>query len=133
MTELLTFDRFRDLADAYGSAVARWPEPVRAAAMRMAIEPAAAAILAGAAALDTTLDAWRVPAPDRSFQDRVTRTAPASGTGFATRPGLWWSGLGIAAALAGAAVGTAAIAAVAPPDAPVESNTSFGDIAGQEV
>ena len=132
MTEPLTLDRFRDLAEAYGAAIARWPEPVRAAAMRMATEPAAAAILDRAAALDTTLDAWRVPAPDRALHDRVTRTAPARGTRFVTRASLWWSGIGIAAALAGAAAGAAAVAAVAPGDTLVESSTSFGDLAGQE-
>jgi hypothetical protein len=132
MTEPLTLDRFRDLADAYGAAVARWPEPVRAAAMHMATEPAAAAILERAAALDTTLDAWRVPAPDRSLHDRVTRSAPGRATSFVTRAGLRWSGIGIAAALAGAVAGTAAVAAVAPADTHVESNSSFGDIAGQE-
>ena len=132
MHEPLTLDRFRDLAEAYGAAIARWPEPVRAAAMRMAAEPAAAAILERAAALDTTLDAWRVLAPDRPLYDRVSGSAPARGTRFATRASFWWSGIGVAAALAGAAVGAAAVAAVAPADALVESNTSFGDVAGQE-
>ena len=130
MTEPLAFDRFRDLADIYGAAVARWPEPVRAAARRMATEPAAAAVLDRAATLDTMLDTWRVAAPDRTLHDRVTRTAP--GARLVTPASLWWSGIGIAAALAGAAAGAAAVAAVASADTFVESNTSFGDLSGQE-
>jgi len=51
---------------------------------------------------------------------------------LAARAKLWWSGVGIAAALAGAAAGTAAVATAAPVDATPESSTSFGDIAGQE-
>ena len=49
-----------------------------------------------------------------------------------TRARLWWSGVGIAAALAGATAGTAAVAIAAPVDAMSDSATSFGDVAGLE-
>ncbi|WP_239025960.1 hypothetical protein [Sphingomonas paeninsulae] len=41
-------------------------------------------------------------------------------------------GIGIAAALAGAAAGAVTVALVAPLEATPDGSTSFGDIAGQE-
>jgi hypothetical protein len=131
MTERLSLARFQALADAYGGVVERWPEAERDAALLMTRDPAAPAILADASMLDETLDIWRVAAPDASLRERVLATAPGPARAFAIKPRLWWSGLGIAAALAGAAAGSAAVAMVAPIDA-TGGSTSFGDVTGQE-
>ena len=132
MTEPMTFDRFRDLADAYGGDVTRWPAEARAAAMALATHPTAIAILAHATALDTVLDSWAVPAPSPALAARLVGLAPTPNRSPAARARLWWSGVGIAAALAGAASGTAAVAMVSPNDVSPESGTSFGAIDPQE-
>ena len=131
MNELLTLDRFEELADAYGGVIAHWPEHVREAATRMAARPDAARILARATALDDALDAWTVPSPSDALRRIVTRDAPAPSRDWALRARLWWSGIGIAAALAGAVTGTAAVAVVSPADTSTGS-TSFGDVGTQE-
>ncbi|MGI4879730.1 MAG: hypothetical protein ACRYG4_19815 [Janthinobacterium lividum] len=131
MSEPLTLDRFEDLADAYGGAIAHWPEHVRDAALRMAAQPDAARILARASALDDALDAWTVPLPTDALHQIVNGDAPAPMRNRATRARLWWSGIGIAAALAGAATGTAAVAVVSQVDTST-SSTSFGDVGTQE-
>jgi hypothetical protein len=133
MTESLTPDRFRELADAYGGVIARWPDGYRISAERMAREPFAAAVLADALALDVALDRWQVPTPSRSLADKITagRTGHAPGA-IARRLRLWWSGIGLAAALAGATAGAATVALVAPVDAASGTGTSFGDVSGQE-
>lgn len=131
MTERLSLEHFQALADAYGGATTRWPEAYRDAALRMARDPAARSILAEASILDERLDAWRVPEPAAALRECVLAAAPARARSFTIRPRLWWSGLGIAAALAGAAAGSAAVAMVAPIDA-TGGSTSFGDVTGQE-
>jgi len=131
MTERLTPERFQALADAYGSVVARWPEVHREAAQRMATEPAARAILTEASLLDQTLDTWRVAAPAAALRNRILTAAPVRTRHFAVRSRLWWSGLGVAAALAGAVAGSAAVAMVAPTDISGGA-TSFGDVTGVE-
>lgn len=132
MSRPLTLDRFRELADAYGGAIARWPEDQRDAAARMASQPAAIEILARASALDESLDGWRVSLPSVSLRDDVIGRAPKPAGNFAARARLWWSGVGIAAALAGVASGTAAVAMVTPIDASSDGSTSFGDVGAQE-
>ena len=132
MPEPLTLARFQELADAYGGVVARWPEQHREVAMAMASQPNARAILAGASFLDDALDGWRVSAPTPSLRDHVVRSAPAPKRKIVTRARLWWSGVGIAAALAGATAGTAAVAIASPTDTASDNTTSFGDIAGSE-
>ncbi len=132
MTEPLTLARFRDLADAYGGVVARWPEGVRSAAMRMANTPEAFAILADASTLDATLDSWVVPAGSPALRERVLAGAPTSVRNLAARARLWWSGVGIAAALAGAVAGTFAVGMVPSVDSPIAGRTSFGDVGTQE-
>lgn len=132
MTEQLTLKRFRELADAYGGVIARWPDRYREAARVMASEPGAASALDHASALDDALDAWRVPAPTAALRDRVIGDAPTPSATLSLRAKLWWSGIGIAAALAGAAAGTAACAAITPITLLPENSTSFGDIAGPE-
>jgi hypothetical protein len=129
----LTPERFAELADAYGASLLRWPEAVREEARRMAAaDPALQRLLMRADALDARLEAWRVAAPSPLLQERVRSSwrRPLS-----RRVRMWWAGLGIATAMAGAAAGSIAAAATLPADhAPVEESTVFGDVsAGQEV
>lgn len=132
MTDTLSLDRFRDLADAYGGVVARWPEEHRDAAFRMASTPAAINILARASALDEMLDTWRVPVPVADLHGRLIAGAPVPSRRLVARARLWWSGIGIAAALTGAVAGSAAVAMVAPIETLSDGATSFGDVAAQE-
>ena len=131
MNEILTLERFEELADAYGGTVAHWPEHFRDAAIRVAEQPDGARILARASALDAALDTWTVPSPTDALRQIVNREAPAPKRDWAVRARLWWSGIGIAAALAGAATGAAAVAVIAPVDTST-SSTSFGDVSTQE-
>ncbi len=132
MREPMTLDRFRALADAYGGVIARWPEDQQDAAMRFAAHPEAVTILQEASAVDTMLDAWSVPAPASSLSGRIAGHRAMPHPSPAGRVRWWWSGIGIAAALAGAASGTAAVATVSPSDAPQENVTSFGAVDPQE-
>lgn len=132
MSEPMTLGRFRDLADAYGGVIARWPEEHCNAAALMAVHPGAREILAYASTLDETLDVWRVPSPSVVLRNDVVGSAPAQKKTVGTRARLWWSGVGIAAALAGAASGTAALAMVVPTASAADSGTSFGDIGAQD-
>ena len=132
MSEPLTLARFQQLAEAYGGVIARWPERYRDAAEAMASNPAVRRILADASLLDEALDAWQVAAPSASLRQRVIDGAPAPTGRIVTRARLWWSGIGIAAALAGATAGTAAVAIASPVDVASDNATSFGDVAGSE-
>jgi hypothetical protein len=131
MSEPLPLARFRELADAYGGVIARWPEAHRDAAMHLARLPEAQRMLADASALDAALDRWRVPVPSIALQRRVLAGAAVRGSRFVRRARLWWSGIGIAAALGGAVAGSAAVAMIVPIDAS-DSATSFGDVAAQD-
>lgn len=130
MTAPMSLTRFEELADAYGGVIARWPERYRDAALGIAQEPGAAAILARAMVLDETLDAWRVPAASARLRDAVVAAAPDRP--HRRRARWWWSGIGVAAALAGATAGVATVAMLAPIDMSSDSATSFGDIGPQE-
>ena len=132
MSEAMPLQRFEALANAYGGVVARWPAHERKAAMTLAAQPAAVVILARASALDDALDAWTVPAPAAVLHARVAASVPAASRRPLARVQLWWSGIGIAAALGGAVAGTAAVAMVAPVDATSDGGTSFGDVGPQE-
>lgn len=132
MREPLTLTRFAELADAYGGVISRWPEQHRDVAMAMAAQAAAREILENASVLDGALDTWRVLPPPLLLRDRVIGSAPVPARKLINRARLWWSGVGIAAALAGATAGTAAVAFAAPVDAASDSTTSFGDVAGPE-
>lgn len=127
---LMSMARFAALADAYGGAVARWPTAERENAYRLAAQPGARAILARAAQVDTVLDSWTVASPSTALRRSVL--PPARRQSPQARLKLWWSGIGIAAALAGAAAGSVAAAAVAPADRAGDNATAFGDLAGQE-
>lgn len=132
MREPMTLARFEELADAYGGVVARWPEQHRDAAMAIAVQPAARIFLEQASALDGALDAWQVAPPAETLRAQVISDGPAPVARIMTRTRLWWSGVGIAAALAGATAGMATIAIAAPVDAASDSGTSFGVVAGSE-
>ena len=131
MTDRLTLQRFTDLAQAYGGLIERWPEADRAAARDLAQSPDGAAIMADASMLDQALDAWRVALP----QPRLAQHIAASGVRapqWRTRIGLWWSGIGVAAALAGAVAGFVAVTLATPHDLAASADTSFGDIAEKD-
>jgi hypothetical protein len=130
MTDPMTEARFLALADAYGGVIARWPEAERAAALTMAGSPSMQAVLADAQRLDEQLDLWRVEVPAAALRERVlaTRRVPLS-----RRARLWWSGIGIATALAGAAAGSVAASAALPSDHGISDDaTAFGDLSAQE-
>lgn len=128
MTEPLDAARFQALADAYGAVILRWPEAERADAMRLSREPAMRAILSEAAALDEGLDSWSVPAPTPALTARIAHAAPRPRTGPWQRARLWWSGLGLAAALAGAAAGSAVAGTLGPAPISMDNGTAFGVI-----
>jgi hypothetical protein len=132
MIQPLTFERFQELADVYGGVIARWPDAVREEARIMALEPRCAALLASASALDQALDSWAVEPASPAARERAVAALPASRRGLGVRARLWWAGLGLAAALAGAAAGAATVAILPPMDAPPGGATSFGDVNAQE-
>lgn len=113
-TEAMPIERFRALAEAYGGAIARWPEAERTSAASRASEPAYAVLLAEAIALDAALDEWTVPASSPALAARIIAAAPPPALRWGRKAKLWWSGLGLAAVLAGAAAGSMAVAAVTP-------------------
>jgi hypothetical protein len=131
MTEPLTPACFAELAEAYGSTIARWPETVRAEAIRMAGDPALRVLLEEQARLDARLDQWRVEAPSMALRERIAARRPIS---FSRAARIWWSSLGIATALAGAAAGSIAANAAIPSTTIVsgEESTVFGNIVTQE-
>lgn len=125
MTASLSLQRFEELADAYGGVIARWPDQYRDAAALTAQEAAAIAILARALALDATLDAWPLQGPSARLRDAVSARVP--GRPAVRRISLWWSGIGLAAALAGATAGITTVARLAPNDLSSDGATAFGD------
>jgi hypothetical protein len=131
MTDPLTPARFAELAEAYGGTIARWPEAVRADAIRLAADPALRALLEEQDRLDARLDLWRIEAPDPALRQRIAARRPIA---FSRRARLWWSGLGIATALAGATAGSIAAAAAVPAASAVagDETTVFGNDVVQE-
>ena len=118
MTDPLSVARFRALAEAYG-AIERWPAGLREEGSRMAGRPDLAAIVAEAASLDARLDSWTSPAPSTALRGAILGQRQRT---LRRRLRLWWSALGVATALAGAATGSLAIAAM-----PVDHHHPFGD------
>lgn len=98
----MTRERFLELADAHGGAVARWPAEVReAAAALMAAEPDfARRALEQADRLDAVLDAWVPLSVSHGLREAVIAAAPAP----RRRGGLraWLLGAGVGAGLASA-------------------------------
>ena len=123
--------RFVALVEAYGGTIARWPESVRNAAEQLAAGDAAMqALLADADRLDARLDRWNVPAASPELYQRI---AAARRRSLSSRRRVWWTGVGLAAALAGAAAGSIAAAATVEHDpTPPAESTLFGDIGWQE-
>lgn len=128
MIEAMTQERFQDLADAYGGTIARWPEAERSAATRLAANPAARAVLEQASGFDAALDGWVIPKTSPTLALRIAATAPKPGLSLTGRAPLWWSGLGLAATLAGAAAGSMAAAASLPAPMVMEGATAFGNL-----
>jgi hypothetical protein len=128
--------RFAALADAYGSALHRWPPAEQAAAMLFAKTDEGRAILAGAARLDAILGRHSVEAPSPTLHGAIVARA-ASEVRQERRRRFWWLGFGLAGAgLAGAVAGLALVTVVNPDIQPdhyvMDTNaTSFGD-AGPE-
>ena len=130
MTSPLTPARFAELAEIYGSVVTRWPEAVREEATAMAREPAMQAILTEADWLDAKLDTWRVAVPSAALRDRIIASRRVT---LVRRARLWWSGVGIATALAGAIAGSVGVAVAMPSDHGLSDEaTVFGDPTTQE-
>ncbi|KUM23536.1 hypothetical protein AU467_09315 [Mesorhizobium loti] len=124
--------RFAALADAYGSALHRWPQAEQAAATLFASSEEGRAILQRAARLDAVLDGHHIEAPSRALHGEIVARATTQ-----VRQGrhrrLWWLGFGLAGVgLAGAVAGLALVTVVTP-DIPsdhyaMDANaTSFGD------
>ena len=127
--EKLSADRFRTLAEAYGGSIERWPEESRQAAARLLSDPKYVGILSAAQALDDILDEWKTTPPSPDLAVRVSAGAPISILEYFARWRLWLSGMGLAAALAGAVAGGVVVAALAPMDSgwpPMA--TAFGDL-----
>ncbi|MDX8468817.1 hypothetical protein RFM26_24205 [Mesorhizobium sp. VK23B] len=124
--------RFAALADAYGSALHRWPRAEQAAATLFAESEEGRAILATAGRLDAMLDRHHVEAPSRTLHGEIVAGA-ASAIRQERRRRFWWLGFGLAGVgLAGAVAGLALLTVVTP-DTPsdhyvMDANaTSFGD------
>jgi hypothetical protein len=85
----MTLQEFTRHAETWGADIARWPQSVRAEAMRIAAAPEAEAILAGERRLDAILhDGVQDAAParvDRAIHRVVTELA-------AERPRPWFAG-----------------------------------------
>ncbi len=122
----LTPERFAALADAYGGAITRWPSEVRSEAHAMTADPACAEILRAAAGLDAHMGEWTVAPPSAALRRQIADTYPVSAR---RRLALWWAGLGIATALAGAATGTIAAAALPASHLLPDETTAFGSVA----
>lgn len=97
-------ERFEQLAQAYGGAIARWPASERdGAALLMAAEPDfARAVLAEADRLDAALDAFALTPASRALREAIVAAAPQArprrlGIGWLLPAGL---GAGLAAVLA---------------------------------
>ncbi|TPI14854.1 hypothetical protein FJW06_09595 [Mesorhizobium sp. B4-1-3] len=129
--------RFAALADAYGSALHRWPPADQAAAMLFAETDEGRAVLRRAGRLDTMLDRHRVEAPGPALHRTILARAAAE-VRQERRRRFWWLGFGLAGVgLAGAVAGLALVTVVSPDIQPdhyvMDANaTSFGD-AGPDV
>lgn len=124
--------RFAALADAYGSALHRWPPAEQAAAILFAETGQGRTILERAGRLDAMLDRHRVEAPSPALHRAIVARAAAE-VRQERRRRFWWLGFGLAGAgLAGAVAGLALVAVVSPDIQPdhyvMDANaTSFGD------
>jgi len=111
-------ERFRDLAEAWGGDLDRWPAAERDQARAfLAVSPDAAQALAEARGLDAALDAWRPPEASAALRERIIASAPAPRR---RSPWVWASpwlrGAGLAAACAAGVMAGAALSGRAAPD-----------------
>ncbi|TGP51168.1 hypothetical protein EN802_16390 [bacterium M00.F.Ca.ET.159.01.1.1] len=129
---LMDAARFAVLADAYGSALHRWPQAEQAAATLFAETKQGRAILRRAGRLDAVLDRHRVEAPSPALYGAIVARATAD-VRQGRRRRFWWLGFGLAGVgLAGAVAGLALVTVVNPD---IQSDhyvmdanaTSFGD------
>ncbi|MDX8526048.1 hypothetical protein RFM68_16215 [Mesorhizobium sp. MSK_1335] len=124
--------RFAALADAYGSALHRWPQAEQAAALLFAETDEGRAVLRRAGRLDAMLDRHRVEAPSPTLHGAIVALA-ATEVRQGRRRRFWWMGFGLAGAgLAGAVAGLALVTVVNPDiqsdQYVMDANaTSFGD------
>lgn len=154
MTDRITLQRFRALAQTYGANLDRWPDDERAAAMGLMRDRQAQdvlqQVLKQARQLDAALDLWPdEPVPDALVGRTVASLALANTRAMATTPvrqatsipqmgpipqrtpvgrRLWWVGVGLAAAISGLAAGSVAASTFLPDNADDIASTSFGDI-----
>jgi len=130
----MSAERFAELADAYGGDIARWPQPVRAAAREYAKNSGADVTLERAADLDALLDTYVLKTAHEGLHGRIVaklarRSRIRNWFRFGSA-GVGLVGIGIAGALAG----SIAIAVLAPSltsETTVASDgtsTIFGDI-----
>jgi ferric-dicitrate binding protein FerR (iron transport regulator) len=127
ITDGLGLDRFRSLAECYGGNIARWPIEEQAAARIRASKPEAEVILEEVARLDALLDLWNVR-PLAAQQSHQAADKALSATRRLTQTArIWWAGIGVAAALSGAAAGTAMTGLVVTQQQ-TYGGTIFGDI-----
>lgn len=124
MTVSVSADRFKAIVDAYGADPARWPDAERAAALQfVAGDSRARAWLDAARAVDDLLDAGREAVGAEDEPARYARVLsnmlvnPATNVVVFPRRHMaphanrrilpWlWTGIGLAACIAGATVGT---------------------------
>jgi len=95
---MMTSERFRQLAEAYGGAIERWPRLEQMAARaRLVAEPSLAQALGEAAAVDAFLDAAPEPVFSGVLRERLIADARKSRP-RASPVVRWISGAGLAAA-----------------------------------
>jgi hypothetical protein len=111
----MTPERFETLAEAYGGAIARWPEAERDAASRLMIDRPdwAATTLARANELDDILDSWAPVALGQALREAILAQAPPLRRGLWPR---WLVGAGLGAGLATACAAGLLVGIAMAPD-----------------
>lgn len=114
----MTYERFRQLAEAYGGEIGRWPAAERdEAALFLAQEPdLARSTLAEGADLDLLLDGWRTAPASTALQEAILASAPAPRRRHGLVNWFWraGAGAGLAAACAAGLVLGVALSDAAP-------------------
>ena len=128
--EPLDLERFKAFAESYGSSINKWPPELQASARLTALSADAAAILRDEADLDAVLDQWVAPLPTPSFREQLATKAVSAARRSLATTRYWWAGIGLAAALSGAAAGTAGTALIVVPQQ-VSGDTIFGDFSDE--
>ncbi|MBC7504356.1 MAG: hypothetical protein H7267_01280, partial [Sandarakinorhabdus sp.] len=112
MTDAFTAqERALEIIAACGADSARWPEADRVAVLALALQPAVAAALAEAAALDAMLGAWARAEVDAAPFDASQLASAAAVTGAVSPPARRrWLAAGAMAAAVAAAVALTPVA-----------------------